>query len=118
MDLSVYDWMERVGLVDWVLLGFAVAGPGSCALLAAAFRRRPFVTSHRPHWVLAALAGPLLYILWKVYNVVVDSWGLDSVAGLGVNAALFAGVALAVACLKLWLERLWPEAESGRSDLP
>lgn len=106
MEESIFEWMEQVRLVDRLLFAVALAGPILSAAGAAVLRRRPAVTRYRDRWVLAALAGPVLFVMWVVYNAIVDRWGLDSVFGLGVNAAAFAAAALMGVGLKLWLEKL------------
>lgn len=105
MEESIFEWMEQVRLVDRVLFALALAGPLIVATAVAILRRRPVVAGYRDRWVMAALAAPALFIMWIVYNTIVDRWGLDSVAGLGVNALVFAAAAMAGVALKLWLEK-------------
>jgi hypothetical protein len=42
--------------------------------------------------VLCGLAGPAIWLLWRMYNGVVGVYGLDSVRGLLVNLALFVAI--------------------------
>jgi hypothetical protein len=54
----------------------------------------------------------LLYPLWRVYNLIEDHYGLDSVAALLINLALFAVVGVTAGLL---LRRFWPgEATNSR----
>jgi len=46
-------------------------------------------------WTLSA-CGPLLFILWTVYNAIENHYGLDSVKALLINLFLFLAVGLAV----------------------
>ena len=54
----------------------------------------------RAGWIIVALAGPLNFGLWTLYNAIENHWGLDQVKPLLINAAIFvtvgivAGVAL------------------------
>lgn len=60
----------------------------------------------------ALLAGcvVLLYPLWSVYNRIEDHFGLDSVAALLINVALFAVIGILVG---LALRRFWPAPDPG-----
>jgi hypothetical protein len=56
----------------------------------------------KPFWanvILAAMIGPLLWILWLVYNSIEDYYGLDSVKALLINLGLFAAVGLLLSFL-------------------
>jgi hypothetical protein len=54
------------------------------------------LTRSRPRAAFTAALGPILYLMWRVYNGIVDSFGLDSVNGLLLSLVLFlaAGSAL------------------------
>ncbi len=125
MEESIFEWMEQVRLVDRVLFALALAGPPIVATTVAILRRRPVVTMFRDRWVMSALSMPALFIMWVVYNAIVDRWGLDSVAGLGVNVLVFAAAAMAAVGLKLWLEKRLrmtdqrpPRGDTTHIDLP
>jgi hypothetical protein len=79
------------GLAGAVLLGMLGKSKGSVTLRQGA--------------LLSAVAV-LLYPLWVVYNAIEDHFGLDSVAALLINLALF--VVLGVAG-GLAVRRLWPK---------
>lgn len=57
--------------------------------------------------------GPLLLagLLWRIYNVITDRLGLDSVANLAVNAALFVFIGAMCGCLWGFLARRQGTAE-------
>ena len=97
MEESIYDWMERTRFVDLALMWCALLLPLAVAALAFALRGRPAVTRHRHHWVMALLAAPLLLLLWRIYNAIANHYGLDSVVGFAVNAAIFALAAVLLA---------------------
>jgi hypothetical protein len=46
--------------------------------------------------LVGGLVGPLIWLLWRVTNAIQDRMGLDSVAALFVNFAIFIGMGLAV----------------------
>jgi glucose uptake protein GlcU len=52
-----------------------------------------------PYGIGIALIGPLLYILWFVYNAIENHYGLDSVKALLINLGLFTVVGIVVALL-------------------
>jgi hypothetical protein len=54
---------------------------------------------------LLSACGVLLYPLWAIYNRIEDHFGLDSVAALLINLALFVVVG---ALIGVALRRLWP----------
>jgi hypothetical protein len=97
MEESIYDWMERTRFVDLALMWGALVLPLAVAALAFALRGRPAVTRHRHHWVMGLLAAPLLLVLWRIYNAIANHYGLDSVVGFAVNAAIFAAAAVLLA---------------------
>lgn len=55
--------------------------------------------------------GSLIYAMWRVYGVITNALGLDSVANLGLQLVLFAalGAVLGVVVLRvsLFLKRIW-----------
>lgn len=59
---------------------------------------------------LLALVGLLVYPLWLVYNSIEDALGLDSVAALLINLALFVGIG---AVIGLAMRRFWPAESEG-----
>jgi hypothetical protein len=66
---------------------------------------------------LLAGAAALAFPMWAVYNRIEDYFGLDSVAALLLNMALFLAVGCAVG---LGLRRFWPASDGlvqmNRSD--
>ena len=55
--------------------------------------------------VLIGLLGTLIYIMWRVYGVITNALGLDSVTNIGLQLLMFAalGVMLAFAIFKISL---------------
>ncbi|MCC2671554.1 MAG: hypothetical protein K0Q72_4025, partial [Armatimonadetes bacterium] len=82
-------------LVDAQTVGLALAVVSGLALLLAPVllmlgRSRKSVSLTQA--ALLSGCAALLYPLWRVYNLIEDHFGLDSVAALLINLALFAGV--------------------------
>ena len=103
MEETIFEMLERTRAVDRLLFWLAVLSPPVIAGLAAWLRYKPVVVKHRHRWVLACLTAPGLLVLWKVYNAVVDHFGLDSILGLFVNVGVFAAAALLFTGLRLVL---------------
>jgi hypothetical protein len=74
-------------------------------LIAGAARRR--VVSGGLAGLGVGLAGPLLWLLWLVYNRITDHYGLDSVKGLLVNLAVFLGVGIVLGVCLAFGRRRW-----------
>jgi hypothetical protein len=115
MDETIFDYLERTRLVDYVLAAAAIVGPVLQALLAALLRDRDIVKHHRHQWALGLLAFPTLFILWLVYNYIMDLYGLDSVFALLLNAGIFIGVALVYVLLERLLYQHFYGKEGGRT---
>jgi len=109
MDLSIFETMERTGVVNRVLFWTAVFLPLFTAGLAFMLRGEKIVAENRHRWVLLTLAGPAILILWHAYNRVIAHFGLDSVKGLLVNVAVFAVAALLFTGLRVLLRALITE---------
>jgi len=73
------------------LLSGAALVLATALVIAGRARRAPGLV--RAGW--AATAGILLYPLWLVYNRIEDAFGLDSVAALLLNLALFSLIGVA-----------------------
>ena len=54
--------------------------------------------------LLCGASGPAVLALWRVYNAIVNRYGLDSVTGLLINLGLFAviGLLLGLAVAAVW----------------
>jgi uncharacterized RDD family membrane protein YckC len=104
-------------LVDASKVGAALAVLSCVALLlslgfAITFRSRRGAAPKKG--ALLAGAAVLTWPLWLVYNAIEDHFGLDSVAALLLNLALFAVIGTAGGFL---MRRLWPYAdEMNRQD--
>ena len=99
-------------IVDAGAVGAALAvlsGVGAVvglALLALARRSAPAKRAG-----LVAICVAFVFPLWVVYNAIEDSLGLDSVAGLLINLALFVVIGIGAGFV---LRRLWPSDPEGR----
>ena len=61
------------------------------------WRSRIAKPKRKPFWanvVLAAFIGPVVWVLWLVYNSIENYYGLDSVKALLINWGLFVAVGL------------------------
>ena len=103
MEETFFEMLERTRAVDKLLFWLAVLTPPLIAGAAALLRQHKMVTKHRHRWVMACLAAPGLLVLWKMYNLVVERFGLDSVLGLFVNICVFAAAAMLATGLRLVL---------------
>jgi hypothetical protein len=45
-------------------------------------------------WIVVALAGPLNYGFWTLFNIIENHWGLDRVKPLLINAAIFVAIGM------------------------
>jgi len=70
---------------EWIIGGLCLAvlvlGPIIAWSVTKALRKAVF---------FGAL-GPVLYLLWRIYNSIENHYGLDSVKALGLNALLIVG---------------------------
>ena len=100
-------------LIDVAKMGMALAVLSGAGLLLGPFCLWMASEKASDGWRkcgLVALCLVLTWPLWLVYNRIEDHFGLDSVAALLLNLALF--VVLGVA-LGFILRRLWPIDESS-----
>ncbi len=98
--------MERE-IVDAAQVGQALAVLSGAALVAAALLVGLGRMRNQPSWFRAGLGcavAILAWPLWMVYNRIEDQFGLDSVAGLLINLALFLAVGVGGGLL---LRKLW-----------
>ena len=52
------------------------------------------VARRNPAAIAIGIGGGLIGVLWRVFNAIAERLGIDSVANLAVNAALFGAVGL------------------------
>ena len=100
--------------VERVLLFLAVAGPLVGLILGTVLGAHEKCAARRI--IAGALLGgigSLIYAMWRVYGVITNALGLDSVANLGLQLVLFAalGAVLGVVVLRvsLFLKRIWTD---------
>ena len=74
--------------------------------------RRRGLTRNPLFWVLSA-SGPLLGILWIVFNAIENSLGLDSIVGFLIVIGLFCVVGFGLS-LFLWYGRHWLRRRQGK----
>jgi hypothetical protein len=106
---------EMRELVDAGQVGIAVAALSGLALVAAAVllaTSRGKIGARRLGLIAAALVPA--WPLWLIYNAIEDHFGLESVAALLINLALFAAVGIGIG---LALRRLWPTDPAEATSL-
>ena len=92
-------------IVNLVLLGLAALTPLLGFGLYIARLIPPIAPAKRVALaVLVGVWGPLLLCLWLLFNKIMDAYGLDSVEGLLINAAIFLAVGLVVGILLRWIK--------------
>lgn len=89
MHETFFEMLERTHAIDWVLGAMVVVGPVAVGLLWRWLRVRPAFQRHAHSFIIAATAGPFIYAMWRIYNGIMNHFGLDSVRGLLLSAAVF-----------------------------
>lgn len=98
-------------IVDAAAVGTALAVLSGVALLvglALLMMARGSKTAKRTG--MAAVCVALVFPMWRIYNAIEDALGLDSVAGLLANLALFVVLGIGMG---LALRRFWPTEARG-----
>jgi hypothetical protein len=75
---------ERI--INLLALALPVAGL-LLGVVIGSLRKRPIVGLLVG--LLSGLVGPVIWLLWRMYNGIIGVFGLDSVKGLLINLALF-----------------------------
>lgn len=91
------------GAVERVMLFIAVAGPLVGLIIGALVGAHEKCAARRViAGVLLGGIGPLVYWMWRLYGIVTNALGLDSVANLVVELVMFAviGAIVGIAVLK------------------
>lgn len=81
--------------------------------LSGLIRKRVF--KHASAGLLIGFTGTLISVMWYVYNLIMDHFGLDSVAGLLLNLLLFVLVGMVAGLIFRWFFRR-PNSETMRTD--
>jgi hypothetical protein len=90
-----------------ILSGVALVAAAGLMILGRTQKRQAFVRA-----ALVSSIGILAYPLWLVYNRIEDQFGLDSVAALLINLALFVAVGVGGGFL---IRKLWASPDLGNS---
>jgi drug/metabolite transporter (DMT)-like permease len=79
-----------------VIVLFAIALPIAGLIIGAvAGAARKRLASSALLGLICGLVGPVIWVMWQVYNGIMGRYGLDSVKGLLINLGLFLVVGLA-----------------------
>jgi len=91
--------------VNLVLAVLAIAGPVAGLIIGAVVGgTRKAICPYAVRGLAVGLAGVLVFALWRVYSAITGRLGLDSLANLLVNLALFValGLVLGIIASRLW----------------
>ena len=97
---QILDYILVEERLDLFFLHFAWIFPliiMTCGLLTGIVRK-PFLATLK-NFFLISLCGPLISILWTIYNLISDHFGIDSVTGLLVNLTMFVTMGLIIGFL-------------------
>ena len=117
------DFILNESNVNLVLAIAAAVLPLVCfvlyVMLRGALVARPMVKI----WLAAiGIFGPLVWVLWQVYNTIENAYGLDSVRALVLNLVLFIVVGIGVGLiLRLWRRKIMmriPAPPKSGDELP
>jgi len=104
---------QYVVYAGWVL---AFLTPFAAAVVLIFWRRQPPFLTNGVFWTLAA-SGPLLLVLWFVFNLIEDLLGLGSILALAVNLVLFCLLGLLLgAVLMIARKKGIPPQDQGGPD--
>jgi len=93
---------KLVSLLGWILF---FGTPLGAAVAWAVWRvRRGDLTGNALFWIIG-LSGPLLSVLWRVFNSIEDYFGLDSLIALLLNLVLFAAIGVSLSGIAKWTLR-------------
>ena len=80
-----------------VIVLFAIALPIAGLIIGAvAGAARKRLASSALLGLICGLVGPVIWVMWQVYNGIMGRYGLDSVKGLLINLAMFVVVGSAI----------------------
>ena len=101
IDLPTAERLIRLVAIGLPIVGVVIG------LIVGAIRKQ--IGKSGLGGLLIGLAGPLIWLLWLVYNRVMNHYGLDSVKGLLINLALFVVVGLGLGFGIAWVRRRFGE---------
>ncbi len=86
-ELVTVEQAERV--IAALAVALPVAGAAAGAVIGAVKGR---LGAGALAGLLCGLLGPAVWLMWRLHNLVMDRYGLDSVRGLLIDLILFAGI--------------------------
>ena len=89
----------------WLILAAVAVVIAGIALGIASRRSLGSARAALQRGAAVAFLGPLALLLWWLYNLIEDHYGLDSVPALLINLALFVVVGLTVGAVMAWIWR-------------
>jgi hypothetical protein len=103
----VLDLILNESNINRLIAAAAIILPLGCIAFYIILRRRLAAQPAGKVWVAAiGIFGPLVWVLWHVYNAIENAYGLDSVRGLVINLVLFIAVGVIFGLmLRLWRNR-------------
>ncbi len=106
------ELMDRA-MVERVMLFLAIGGPlvGLIIGIMLGAHKRCSLPTVAVGTLTGAL-GSVAYGMWKAYNAIADALGLDSVAALALQAAMFAAVGCILGVVALRLKAVLRELGS------
>jgi hypothetical protein len=112
------DFILNESNVNMVITRAAIVLPLGCIAFYVILRRRLATQPEVKVWLaVIGVLGPLILVLWHVYNLIENAYGLDSVRALVLNFILFVAVGVAFGLLvRVWRRRMiakMPEAPSS-----
>jgi hypothetical protein len=110
---TLFEWLERTRWIDTLLLVLALVGPLVVSGLAWWCRGRPVVEHRRADWFLAVISCPLVFLLWRGYNGIMDRFGLETIWAFVLCVLLFGAVSAGVAGLLRVLDARWGRRPAG-----
>jgi chromate transport protein ChrA len=100
----VLDLILNESNINRLIATAAIILPLGCIAFYIILRRRLAGQPTAKVWIAGiGIFGPLVWVLWHVYNAIENAYGLDSVRGLVINLLLFIVVGIVFGLiLRLW----------------
>ena len=95
MGDPLFDWIIQKNHFQAILLVMAALWPVGVWAVGKVWRGGDnSLRSNRRFFGMICAIGPLIFLMWLVYNFILGSIGFDSVAALGINLLLFIAAGL------------------------